>query len=343
MSAGAGDCGLPEEDRSARLLFGAELAAGLVGAAELEQPAVRRAVRSRRVPSRPVRIAQRLAAKRGLLDHERAVEPPFTAARRAVLGPDDAGPPRFLVRVDEFPHYLSHDPDGEWGAAAYREFHEILHEAGVPYLVGVVPRVAAEPLDPGAKADRELTVEEAALLGRLQSDGVELALHGETHRTRFADPRCHSELCGLSASQLECLLDRALEPLAAVGDAPRVFVPPFNRFDADQYELLAERFQVVCGGPESVMLMGFHRTPLWRGEAVYLPAYPSLYGSAREVAVGAERMISARAPLWTPIVLHWGWERRDDWVGLRELLALIAPYAAPWSEFLDAVTASAEE
>lgn len=330
-----------EERRSARLLFGRELAGGLVSAAELDQTPVRRAVRSRRVPPGPMRMGQRLAAKGGLLDYERAVVPAFSAARSAVLGSKAAGPPRFIVRVDEFPHYRSYDPDGEWGARAYRTFHEILHESSVPYLVAVVPRIGAESLDPDATQTRELTDEEAAFLAELQSDGVELALHGETHRTRFADPGRHSELCGLSLSQLSSLLDRALDPLAALGIRPRVFVPPYNRFDAEQYQVLAQRFDVVCGGPESVKLMGFHRTPLWREDAVYLPSYPGLYGPSPRVAVSAARLIAADAALWSPIVLHWGWERRDDWVGLRELLAQIAPYAAPWSEFLAAVRVSA--
>jgi hypothetical protein len=119
-----------------------------------------------------------------------------------------------------------------------------------------------------------------------------------------------------------------------------VFVPPYNRFDAAQYPLLARRFAVVCGGPESIAKLGFQRTPLWRGDAVYLPAYHPLYGRARDVLPQAERMIEQRVGLWAPIVLHWGWEQEDDYESLRRLLEVIAPCTSSWDAFLEAVRAS---
>jgi hypothetical protein len=67
------------------------------------------------------------------------------------------------------------------------------------------------------------------------------------------------------------LLDRGMERLHDAGLDARVFVPPFNRFDPQQY-VLAERFDAVSGGPETVALFGFRRTPLWRGEAAYVPS-----------------------------------------------------------------------
>jgi hypothetical protein len=38
-----------------------------------------------------------------------------------------------------------------------------------------------------------------------------------------------------------------------------------------------------------------------------------------------------------PIVLHWGWEAQDGWRDLERLAGLIAPYAAPWDDFLAVV------
>src|SRR5262249_22990120 len=148
-------------------------------------------------------------------------------------------------------------------------------------------------------------------------------------------------LCGLSLDATEELLDGALAELRETGIETGVFVPPFNRFDARQYEPLARRFAVVGGGPESVPLIGFHRTPVWRGDAVYLPSYFPLYGHARDVLPAAQSLIERQAGLWTPIVLHWGWEADDGWAELVRLAALIAPFTARWEEFLDAVQASA--
>ncbi len=326
-----------DELRSARLLLGPG-----AGAGELAAPAVMAAVRSRRFPALLVRRWQQLARKRGRLDYEQAVAAPFANARREALGERAEGPTRFLVRVDEFPHFLAWDDPARYGTEAFRRFHETMTGAGVPYLIAVLPRVSRAPLDPLQREARPLDDGEREMLRVLSADGgVAAALHGLDHRTRQRSPRRHSELSGLDAGATERLLDTALGELAPLGVAPRVFVPPYNRFDAAQYEILARRFAVVCGGPESIGLLGFHRTPLWRGEAVYLPSYAPLYGHARDVLPAARRLAARREGLWAPIVLHWGWEADEDWQALEALAAEIAPHAARWEDFLAAVDASA--
>jgi peptidoglycan/xylan/chitin deacetylase (PgdA/CDA1 family) len=329
-----------DEIRSARLLLGLDTPADALSADLLRSPVVRSAVRSRWCPSRPMRLLQRVRRKLGRLDYERAVADPLDAARRAVLGLDAAVPPRFLVRVDEFPHYLAWDDPARYGTERYRRFHAMMAGAGVPYLIAVLPRVSHAALDPQERRWRALEDEERTLLRQLPGDGVAFALHGLDHRTRFSSPRRHSELCGLGAAATDALIDDGLAELAPLGFSPQVFVPPYNRFDAEQYDVLARRFAVVCGGPESVGLVGFQRTPLWRGEAVYLPSYYPLYGHARDILPAARRLIDRRVGLWAPIVLHWGWEADEDWVALERLLEVIASYAARWEDFLAAVRAS---
>jgi peptidoglycan/xylan/chitin deacetylase (PgdA/CDA1 family) len=340
-SRGAAGGGLAQQLRSARLLFDAELTAGLVSEEAIASPTVGRAVRTRAVPSRPRRLTQQLLRKLGKLDYERSVAAPLLAARRQVLGEQEA-PPRLLVRVDEFPHTHAWDDPGRFGVAGYRRFHEIMGAAGVPYLVAVLPRVSREPLAPDGEDWRGLEEPELEMLRHLAEQGVSLGLHGLDHRTRYASPRRHSELCGLTISQTERLLDEGLGELARHGIRPRVFVPPYNRFDARQYQPLASRFQVVCGGPESIGLMGFQQTPQWRGEAVYLPAYAPFYGSAAELLEPAARVAESAPGLWVPVVLHWGWEAEVGWRDLERLASMIAPYAVAWDEFLAAVGRSRE-
>jgi peptidoglycan/xylan/chitin deacetylase (PgdA/CDA1 family) len=327
--------------RGARLLFDAEIAAGAVTADAATVPAVLDAVRARPVPSAFGRLTQDVRRKFGRLDHERAVGQPLVEARRAVLGERAATPPRFLVRVDEFPHYKAWDEPERFGSAGFERFHEILQTAGVPYLVAALPRVSRGPLDPQGTASRPLTDEEAALLRRAAgSAGVAIALHGRDHRTRFAHPRRHSELCGLDEAATAALLDEALDELDRHGVYPDVFVAPFNRFDAAQWSALAQRFAVIGGGPESIRQIGFQRAPVWREGAVYLPAYAPCYGHAREVLPAAERAIERQTGLWTPLVLHWGWEAEAGWRELEALCARIAPYAVDWAAFRDAVERS---
>ena len=329
--------------RTARLLFDAELAAGTLAPRALDTPAVVRSTRVRAVPPRVVRLAEQVRSRVGALEFEPAVSAPLLAARRAALGNDSSGEPRLLIRVDEFPHYQAWDQPQLYGTTMFERFHEIMAGAGIPYLIAVLPRVSRQALSPDASGSRALQDDELAMLRRLGEERVAFALHGRDHRTRFGSSRRHSELCGLSLEQTDQLLDDALAELAPHGIRPDVFVPPYNRFDARQLELLARRFDVVCGGPESIGTLGFHSTPQWRGQAVYLPSYPPCYGRAADVLAAAERLIEHCAGLWVPVVLHWGWEMEDDWRALRRLVERIAAYATDWGEFLDAVARSGRD
>ena len=326
--------------RTARLLLDAELASGALAPEAVSTPAVQAATRVRGVPSRPVRLTQQVRSKLGSLDFESAVVEPLLAARRAALGGQGAAPPRFLIRVDEFPHYQAWDRPDRYGTPEFERFHEIMVRAGVPYLVAVLPRVSREPLSPTASGSRPLDDAEVGVLGRLASQGVSFGLHGRDHRTRFASPRRHSELCGLTTAQTEQLLDEALSELARHEIRPDVFVAPYNRFDPRQLGALAQRFAIVCGGPESIGRMGFQRSPQWRGEIVYLPSYAPVYGHAAEVLGAVERMIERGVGLWVPVVLHWGWESRAGLRDLERLADRIAPYATRWEDFHAAIVRS---
>jgi hypothetical protein len=320
-----------DAQRSARLVFSEELRAGQVNERELDRPEVASAVAGRSVPPAAVRGLQRLAMKRGEFDFETRNLGPFAAARRAVLGAAAPAPPRFLVRVDEFPLAGAYEENPRRDED-FARFHAILTEAGVPYLIAVSPSVARDYLDPSATVSRRLSDRELTRLEQLRRDGVAFALHGFDHRTRDVRPQHRSELVGLGAPELVQLMDHGVERLAEAGIHPRVFAPPFNRFEASQYDALAGRYDVVCGGPESVPLVGFHRTPLWRGSAIYMPAYAPFYGRSAGVGAAAERAIAARVGVWIPVVLHWSWEAEGDWTDLERLAGRLAGYARPWDE-----------
>lgn len=326
------------DDRaSARLLFSEELRAGTVAEADLDHPAVRSAVRVRPVPPRPVRLAHKLAYVDSTLEYRKDVVRPFERARRAVLGEAAAGPPRFLLRVDELPEVRAFD-DPRFDPEVFRRFHAVLADAGVPYLVAVSPRVSRRPYDPTDDVDRPLRDDERELLADLARDGVTFATHGRNHRTRYASPKRHSELLGLKPAALGELLTRSEAELADAGVRPRVFVPPFNRFAPEQYPELARRFDVVCGGPESVGLMGWQRTPQVRDGAVYLPCYGRQYDRAAQLVDEVRRLAERRCALWVPLTIHWGWELDDDLEGLRRLAAVLADgLAGSWARFLEAV------
>jgi hypothetical protein len=213
-------------------------------------------------------------------------------------------------------------------------------EEGVCHLMSIVPQLTHLPLMPDARGGRPLGDAELELIEQMGHDNVTFAQHGTSHRTRHASPRRRSELRGLAPDQAEELLEQGRRRLADIGLKPRVFVPPFNRFDAAQYRMLAGRFDVICGGPESVALLGFHGGPLWRGDAVYLPCYAPLYANAATVSAAVDQIIESEPGTWVPIVLHTGWELGDQFGALRRLAKRIARYTVNWEDFLGEIDRS---
>lgn len=333
-----------DDRRTAHLLFDDAIGERMITPWELdERRDVMEAALVRRVPSLAARALQRAAMKRGSLDLWEHLIAPRVAVREAVLGADAKGPPKVLLRYDEFPVYEARDRPGERGTEVFRRFHDVLHDAGVPYCAAVLPLVPHRALDPKATGADPHDEGEREMLARMRAEGVELALHGLDHRTRHASPRRRSELTGLRDGELRERLDRGLEILAEQAIRPRVFVPPFNRFGFRQYDVLAERFDVVCGGPESVPLMGWHPGPQFRGDSVWLPSYPPLYGTAREIVPAVERLLREEVGTWVPVTLHLAAEADDGFAGLRGLAQLLAGgVACGWDGFLDAVTRAAK-
>ncbi|MCW3000627.1 MAG: hypothetical protein JWN65_4176 [Solirubrobacterales bacterium] len=331
-----------DEIRTAGLLFGEELALGLIEPETLRTAEVQRAVRGLPVPSALSRAYQRRQMRHGRLTYERHGLRPLMDARRAVLGDAAHGRPKLLVRVDAFPHMHVWEQTARFGTEAAATAHAILRDAAVPYLMAVTPRVSRLPLDPGVDEWREHDDGERALLAQLRRDGVSFAVHGLDHRTRRADPRKRSEFAGRKRKDVEERLDTAQATLRDEALHADVFVPPFDRFDASCWPALASRFDVVCGGPDSVSTMGFHRTPAWRGDAVWLPAYPPLHGTAAEVLDAVRALVEDGTGLWIPVVLRWGDELEDEWRALTELCALLGQgeLARSWEDFLLAVRAS---
>ncbi len=276
--------------------------------------------------------------KLGGLDPYARHTAPAVAARRAVLGDRADGPPRVLLRMDEYPHWLAAREPDRFGDEAFAPWAELL--AGHPHLIAVVPRLAADPMQAHGPS-RDLTDVEVARLRALAADGVAFGLHGDEHRTRFRNPRRQTELGERSPAEVGALLDGARERLAArTGIETSVLVPPFNTFSARQWTALADRFTVVTGGPESVLRVGAAAPGTFRAGTVYLPAYEPMYGTATQVLPALERHLDARTGLWTPIVLHWGWEATNGWRDLERLVARVAPYLSSWGDFADAVEKS---
>jgi hypothetical protein len=321
--------------RTTQLLFARELIAGALGPHALERPEVHRAARSALRQRVGLRTVDRIRLKMGSVTHLTAVDP-LAHARKCVLGALAGHAPRLLIRVDEFP-YAGSFADHEHRSAAFTHLDELMAEANIPYLLAITPRVARDVLDPRVDEDRALATAERNILQALPRDRVAFALHGLDHRTRVADPRRRSELDGLKPAVVAARLDRARKILAPLGIEPRVFVPPFNHFQARHYRTLAERFDVICAGPETVRTLGLRAGPVWWQDAVLLPSYPPVYGHAAQLRAGVEALVDGNVGLWVPLVVHWEWEAANRWVDLRRLIDAIKPYVESWDALLDEV------
>lgn len=331
-----------DDIRTVGLLFGEELALGLIEPEALRGDAVQRAVHGQAVPSAFSRRYQRRQMRRGRLTNAAAVLTPQMDARRAVLGDAAYGRPKLLLRVSAFPAADAFDDADGAGTIAAATLHGLLRAAGVPYLMAVTPRVARLPLETGVSQWREHSDGERGLLAELRRDGVAFGLHGLDGRTRARKASRRSEFRGLKSKAVGQRLDTAREALRDEALHADVFVPPYDRFDAASWTAIASRFDVVCGGPQSVDSFGFHRAPSWRGDTVWLPAYPPLHGPASAMLPAVQALVDDGVGLWIPLAIDAAHEAQDDFRALGQLATALGAgqLARPWDDFLLAVRAS---
>ena len=329
-----------DELRSAALLFDPELRDGTVALEALDGRRCAARSRAADCPCGRRRRIEQIAVRRRLGTFEDDSVELMAAARRAVLGDGAAGPPRLLVRVDEFPNYDTLE-DPTHRVEGFRRFQSIMSAAGVPYLIAVQPAVAEAPLDPDATGGRGLDDAEREVLAELVADAdVAFALHGYDHRTRFDDPRKRSELEGMSPEELDGvpgprpraarrLRHRAAGVRAAV---QHVLLRPVR----DAREPLRRR--VRRPGDRRPGRLPPHPAVVGRrGVHAVLPPH---YSRGSGLPGPLEQLAAAQPGMFVPITMHWGWEADDGWDDLERAAELLAPLAVRWEEFLAAADRS---
>ena len=231
----------------------------------------------------------------------------------------------FVLRVDDFPAWTA-AMDEFVPASEFMAFHEVLSRNRIPYLIAVTPQPCVRPLDRNEKRTRQLTGAEQQILRNVAADGASLALHGVTHRTR--SHRTHAEFIGMDDDFFEEQIRYGqLELQRMTGITAKVFVPPFNRIGPSQLGVLSRYFAIVCGGPESVPLLGRRGIEPLSNGSTYLPSYPPYYGRAHEILQAIERQPSAQLQCLT---LHWEWERRRGYAELESFCAALRNRVHGW-------------
>ena len=245
-----------------------------------------------------------------------------TIELRRQLGSTDLKP-KVLLRVDDYPHWTV-PTDLFW------QFHAILAEQRLDYLLAVTPFLASRPLSPQDQEPRPFDQQDwSRLAGALAQGELEIGLHGATHQT--LSRKLPSEFDSLALDKASARISRAWDWLCGQGMTPLAFVPPFNRFPLRLWSALPSNCKVLCLGPESL-----HDVPLvWSpaahdGRTIVFSLRP-FYGRATEIL---ERLAKGR---WlevegsiVPITLHWTWEVSDRFAGVSKLARYLGGFTTNW-------------
>lgn len=133
----------------------------------------------------------------------------------------------------------------DYSAVSQREVDEqviaLFRKHGCTFTVGVIPFILSNlhPAEggeqaPGRSGELPLTAEKAEpLLAAAREGGLEVALHGCTHRDRLAEEGdIDSEFAGLSPQAQFAEIKRGKQHLdKLLGKPVRTFIPPFNSYD----------------------------------------------------------------------------------------------------------------
>ncbi len=234
------------------------------------------------------------------------------------------GEVKYLVRVDDFPRW-----DNSFNN--FLNFHEIFKKYKIPYLLGVTPLLSLNVLDPKNKKFRSLTTNEADLL---KEPIITVGLHGLTHQTILNKRWKRSEFIGLSSQEIENRVVNGIKELAKYNIESHIFIPPFNAIDEKNYEILKRYFKIITGGPESIKTLGFKITPCYFKGALYIPSYPPVYGSCKEI-VNFIKSLEIEEDIIVPITLHWSYEAKNNFEDVRELSKLIRNKTILWQNLYE--------
>lgn len=244
---------------------------------------------------------------------------PASLVSRLTLANESLRTPRpvVLVRVDDFPRW-------DYGLEAFEEFHSIMEDSGVPYILGVIPDCQLEPSKPRMMSPEEVD----CLRTVVRERKLELALHGFVH-SRGVYRGLTSEIALYSDAELR---DRVEAAESWFRDAdlpfPDVFIPPFNTLTPANFKVLSEHFRIVMTGSSALTTFGKF-APQKSEKTIYLPSYGRLYGISKDVIrvlewLDGRNVISA-------VALHWAWEKADGFSGLRSLLERLCRSFEVWT------------
>jgi hypothetical protein len=117
------------------------------------------------------------------------------------------------------------------------------------------------------------------------------------------------------------------------------FVAPYNGYDPLTIGVLAERFALICGGPESVVALGYRNGPSFLMQSVYVPSYRGAYEVDLNRLERFDRLTAGADGLTIPVTLHWANQVRDGFRAFRALCERLRGRTDNWSGFVSRAAA----
>jgi hypothetical protein len=225
-------------------------------------------------------------------------------------------PHKILLRVDDFPSEMASSDE-------LLRFHDIALENGIHYMLAVTPF-----LDTG-QGRKPLSTSEVKILERVVKDGVELAMHGFTHRSRYSN--FASEILHMPGPVLERSIAEADQFLAGFGFSTSVFVAPYNTYDPYTVAILAKRFAAMCGGPESVHSFGYRAGPSSFMRSVYVPSYRGAYDLSDRDLPLLDRLLDMGGGAMLPLAMHWANHIESGLGAFRRICRRITGQTVTWA------------
>jgi SAM-dependent methyltransferase len=226
----------------------------------------------------------------------------------------------YLVRVDDFPR-----PQGKMDIEKFKEFSSIMESYKIPYLLGVIPKMAQDDRRPESET-RELTADELAVLKKLKY--AKIAMHGVFHRT--LRPKHFSEFIGMDRVQLEKKIKIGIDSFRKYKLKTDIIMPPFNTFDLSNLQIFRKYFWVVTGGPETAKIFG--KLPIGNLDGMlYVPSYRPFYGQPNEIYNGVVKSAGNENDGIRCITLHWGWDIKNNFDYTRKIAELIKGKVLSWN------------
>jgi hypothetical protein len=232
--------------------------------------------------------------------------------------------PMFLVRVDDFPRW-------DRNTAEFMQFHKILAENEIPYLLGVIPFPSLNPLVSGFQENHVIEDSDIDVLRQITKQGVEVAMHGVTHQT--TNSTRPSEIVGVKKEELEEKIKKGKNKLDSEKLQTDFFIPPFNTFDIPSIEIISKYFKVICGGPESVLYVGLRISPSYLRDTLYIPSYYPSYGRTEEILPFINNVKNIGDGVVIPLTLHWAWEAKSKFINLEKFCKAIHGQTLSWNCF----------